>query len=234
MVDADTDPAGVGPQVVHPIGDGPPEARQHEVMHADRRGLPLGGPFPPAILEGAHQFLLLGVDRDRRLPSAQAGPDPGVDVLELRVAVGVVRPFDRLPVGLQAVAQLVEQLRHHPMAGAVPLPGQFRGQPADALARPAQGRLRIPARGRLDQRLQVRDQRRILLDRPLAPAARAADPAGRQRPRPARRQLLRPDPNGPPGHAGGPRDQRHPAAALRPRPRPPPPAVASVHRDASR
>jgi len=57
MIDADTDPARVGPQVIDAIGDGAPEARHHEVVHAHPRGLPLGGPFPPAILEVPHQFL---------------------------------------------------------------------------------------------------------------------------------------------------------------------------------
>jgi len=92
---------------------------------------------------------------------------------------GVVRPFERLSVRLQAVVQLIEELCDHPMARAVSLPGQFRGQPAHALTGPTQGRLRIPTRGRLNKGFRVRDQRRILLDRPLAPTPLAPTPRER-------------------------------------------------------
>ena len=97
------------------------------------------------------------------------------------------------------------------MARAVSLAGEFRRQPPNALARPTQWGLRISPRRRLDQLLQVRDQRRILIDRTFAPCPRAANPAGRQKLRSARLQLLRPDPNGSPGHASGPRHRRHAA-----------------------
>ena len=212
MIDPDTDPARVGPQVVHPVGDGAPEAWHHEVVHAHRRGLPLGGPFAPAILEVAHQFLLLGVDRDRRLPRAQGGPDPGVDVLELRVAIGVVRPFHRLPVGLQAVVQLVEQLRDHPMARAVSLAGRV---PPPAAGRSCTSSARATPDPPAPSAQSASPSPRSASD-PGRPSACARHPGGESgRPpaaRPARLQLLRPDPNRPPGHAGGPRHQRHPAA----------------------
>src|SRR5712692_3088851 len=88
------------------------------------------------------------------------------------VAIGVPRTLDRLAIGLQAVAPLPEQYGDHPMARAMALAGQFAGQVPHALAGPPQRRLRISPRGRLDQLLQVRHQRRILIDRALAPPAR--------------------------------------------------------------
>ena len=66
-VDADTDPAVVGGDVVDPIGRGLAEFGDDEVMHPHRLGLALGAQFAAAILEVADQLLLLGVDRDRRL-----------------------------------------------------------------------------------------------------------------------------------------------------------------------
>jgi hypothetical protein len=54
----------------------------------------------PAILEIAHQFLLFGVHRNHWLLASDVLLNPGVDVFKLRVAVRMVIPFFRLPVGL--------------------------------------------------------------------------------------------------------------------------------------
>src|SRR5512135_654199 len=53
-------------------------------------GSPLGLPRPATIAIAAHQLLLLGLDRDHRLPLPLEGLDPPVDVLELGIPVGVV------------------------------------------------------------------------------------------------------------------------------------------------
>jgi hypothetical protein len=50
------------------------------------------------------EFLLLGVDRDRRLPCRQRFLHPIVDVVELRIAIGMLASLARLAVGLQAIA----------------------------------------------------------------------------------------------------------------------------------
>jgi hypothetical protein len=52
--------------------------------------LSLGLPLPSPVLEGADEFLLLGVDGDRGLTAALKLPDSARDVLELRVAVRMV------------------------------------------------------------------------------------------------------------------------------------------------
>src|SRR5216684_3120073 len=80
VVDADTDPAGVGAQIVDPVGNGAPQLRLHEVVDPHRPGLPVGTPFAAGILELPHELLLLGIDGDRRLALAQGRLDAGGDV----------------------------------------------------------------------------------------------------------------------------------------------------------
>jgi len=65
--------------------------------------------------------------------------DRRVDVPELGVPVGVAGSLEHLPVRLEAVAQVVEQLRHRLVTDGVTLPPQLRGEAPDAPGRPAQG-----------------------------------------------------------------------------------------------
>src|SRR4051812_26858796 len=83
-----------------------------------------------------------------------------------------------LGVGLQAEAEIVQQRADQGAADPVALGLQLVGEPAQALAGPAQRRFRIAARGRLDQGLESRPQLRIGLDRGLAARARPTQPAG--------------------------------------------------------
>jgi hypothetical protein len=57
-------------------------------------------------------FLLLRVDGDHRRAAIHAVLRFGVDVLELRVAVAVLRSLDRFVRCLEAVAVIPQQLRH--------------------------------------------------------------------------------------------------------------------------
>src|SRR3954469_14475835 len=52
------------------------------------------------VLVVADQLLLLGVDRDHRVPGSLKSQDPGIDVLELGIAVRVVAAFVGLEVTL--------------------------------------------------------------------------------------------------------------------------------------
>ena len=207
VVDADTDPARVGAQIVDPVGNGPPQFRHARSRAPAPAAAARRPPFAAGVLEVP-----------RRVPSSwcrQRSPaGPARRAAWTRAAMcsnwalrsGWPRALDRLAVALQAVASLPEQHRDHPVAGPMALAGQFGGQAADALARPPQRRLRIFPRGRLDQPLQVRHQRGVLVDRALAPPAGAANPPRRQGRRPARLQLLGPGANGP---ARYPRRPRH-------------------------
>ncbi len=146
-------------------------------MHPHLLRLALRPPFSPAVLEVADEFLLLGVHRDDRIARPQIRLGRGSDVGELGIAIRVVRSFARLAVGLQAIAQRLQQLGHFLMAHAMALRVEFAGQAPHALAGPAQRRLGVPARDRLDQPLQVGAQRRILGFQRLAPTAGPTDPA---------------------------------------------------------
>ncbi len=139
----------------------------------------LGLPFRPAVLKPPDVLLLLGIHADHRVASVHVLPGPGVDVAELRVPVGVLAPFERLGIALQAEALLLQQHRHRRRRHLVPGRGQRIRQVAGRLDRPPQRRLRVPRRLRVHQPQQRRNQPRIGLGDPLAAAARAAGPAQR-------------------------------------------------------
>ena len=80
----------------------------------------------------------------------------GVDVGELGVAVGMVRPFPGFAIGLAAVAQLTQQQAHQLLANLEAAAEEGSGDLALAAADPAQRRLRIAADRVLDQRFQSR------------------------------------------------------------------------------
>ena len=86
-----------------------PSSSIREVVNVHLFGLALALPLAPVVLERAHQFLLLRVHRDHRLPALLESLDLGVDVLELRIAVRVRRALQGLAVALQAVAGLIQQ-----------------------------------------------------------------------------------------------------------------------------
>ena len=73
--------------------------------------MPLGAQLTSAVLERPHQLFLLGVHRNRRLPGGHLLLHLIIQVLELRVPVGMLAALEDLPIGLQAVLQLVQQLR---------------------------------------------------------------------------------------------------------------------------
>jgi len=146
----------------------------------DELGIALGPQLPARVLERADELLLLGVDADHGLAQGELQLDRGVEMGELGVAVGVARALERLAVGLEAVAQLVEQLADQPVTDHVPTLLQLGGQVAHAPRRPAQGALGIaPGRG-LDERLEVGHKRRVTLDGALSAATRPADTAPRR------------------------------------------------------
>jgi hypothetical protein len=78
-------------------------------MHLGATRLALGTVVRPLVGEVADELFLLGVDRDYRLIVGLEGADPGIDVLELGVTVGMLAAVVGLAVGLAAVAELVQQ-----------------------------------------------------------------------------------------------------------------------------
>src|ERR1017187_3820781 len=98
----------------------------------------LSAATPAPVFEISHQFLLLGINRDHRLIESDVAPDFAIDVLELSIAVRMRVSFLGLPVGLQAVPQIMQQLRDHWIAHPMSHPVEVLGQFADAVAGPAQ------------------------------------------------------------------------------------------------
>src|SRR5262250_3760577 len=87
---------------------------------------------------------------------------------ELRIPVGMAVTLLGLAVSLQAVTRRIEQFTHQSAAHLVALLLQRFGQSSHAFAGPPQRRFRIPPRRRFDQRLEIRDQCRVLDNRRLA------------------------------------------------------------------
>ena len=135
-------------------------------------------PFSPAIPEIPDQFLLLGVDRDDRLLMLQETIRRGIEVLKLRVAIEVRRAFMALPRRLQAIAQIVEEPAHCRRADAPSLLRQRGRQFRATLAGPPQGRHRVAAGQRIDQRLQGVPEARLRVLEAGTPGAHAALPVG--------------------------------------------------------
>jgi hypothetical protein len=108
MVDTHANPSLVTAHVKHPVWDNFPEVWIREVMHVYSLWLALTLPPSPVVLIGTHEFHLLCVDRNHRLAKLLESIDFGVDVLELRVAVGVCGAFQGLAVALQAVASHIQ------------------------------------------------------------------------------------------------------------------------------
>src|ERR1700740_3603381 len=79
-------------------------------MNVDELRPALATPFPAVVLEIAHQFLLLRVDRYGRFVRRKERRGLRVDVLKLRVAIDVLAAFSSLVVRLQAVAHAAQKV----------------------------------------------------------------------------------------------------------------------------
>jgi hypothetical protein len=108
-------------------------------------------PLLTVVFEAPDQFLLLAVDRNHGLAGLQETLHLPVKIPELSIAVGVLLAFERLGVGLQAVAGFVQQITHDMIAHVMPLRLQRRSQLTGALTRPAKRRHGIATCHRLDQ-----------------------------------------------------------------------------------
>ena len=167
----DAHPAAVTGHVVDAVRNRLAERLVDEIVYLDPLRLPLRTPLPAPVAILSNQLLFLGVNRNYWLPQGLEGAPPPVDMLELRIAVRMLGAFQRLAVGLQAVAQLVQQpvdrTLAHRMAGAP----QVLSQPRRAAAGPQQRPHRVAAGDRVDQPLQRLHQVRIVGGQRLAARA---------------------------------------------------------------
>ena len=171
VINTNAHPTLVRADIVHAIRDGLTLFAVKKIMNAYLFRIAFRAPFPPAVLEIAYPFLLLGVHRNRRRMTLQLPPHPSVDVLELRVPVWMIGPLTRLAVGLETVAGLVQQLPHERMARLVALCPKLFTQSPQTLASPSQRRLGISTGDRFNEFLQRNRQARIKCLRCLTPAA---------------------------------------------------------------
>ena len=103
--DPDADPACIGADVVHAIGRHLAEFLVLEVVHLHASRIALGPIVSTAVAIVADQLFLLRVHRDDGLVRSLRRNHLGIDVFELRVAVGMLRALVRLAVRLPAVAE---------------------------------------------------------------------------------------------------------------------------------
>jgi hypothetical protein len=190
-------------------------------------GAPVRSNSRPHGLEIPDQLALLAVDRDRRLTRRDRLRDRPVDLLELRVAVGIGGALAGLSVGRQAVSLGLQQPQHRAIDDVVAHPAQRLGELGGALGRPPQRRLRIATRHRIDQRLQILPKPRLTLKDRHAPGPRATHP-------PRLKHLPRIEIRKPPQHRRlrdprRPYHRRDPTPPRRPRLRPQPPTPLIQH-----
>ena len=210
VIDTDAHPPAIGADIVNPVRNRLAQFRDQEIVGPHRFGLAPGPPCPARILEIANQFLLLGVDRDRRLTLGQRRVDRLVDVLELGVTVGMVRSLACLAVCLKAVAAGAQQRANAGVTDAMTQIAQGPGDLAKALDRPAKRLLGITALRRRDDPLQILNQMRIGLFQRLAASPRPAHPTIRC---PADRELIQTTANGAAGNPGNARHRGDPTPA---------------------
>src|SRR5258708_10609057 len=120
------------------------------------------------------------MDGEDGLPRGLCGDRLGVDVLELRIAVGMLRALVGLAVRLPAVAERRQQSLHAAGADLVALLLQRSRQLVVTFRYPQQRAHGIAERSRLDDAAQILDQRRV--------PARQMPPAATLAPHPAFRQ----------------------------------------------
>ena len=170
--DAYTDPTLIATQVIDPIRNGLALGGDHEVVHPHPLRVALGTPGPAAILEIADKFLLFGIYRNDRMAFFLSTLYLLVEIVELGVPIRVLRPFFGLSIRLQGVAEPVQQPVDDAATQRVAQSLQLSRQRADTLRRPTQGAVvGRPGGGRLEQGVEVRHQRGVRIDAPLATPA---------------------------------------------------------------
>src|SRR5262249_39459586 len=218
MIRSHIHPTRVLRRVIHPIWSDLAQLGNLKIMDADSLRLSLRPQLPSLSFEIPYQLLLFRIDRNDRLIGGLKCLDLLVNMLKLGIAVWMRAPLERLPVGLQAIVQLMEQCCYHPVAGLMSHPLQFVGKLAHTLGCPAQWRFRIASGHWFYKTLQVRAKGLIRFTGALASSAGFADAARgilRWVPLPSGQEFFAPGRDGGPGRPGCPSNQRGASVAKR-------------------
>ena len=176
VIGTDIDESGVASEIVDAVRIGTRHIRAREVVPLNGLGCVRRTPLLSRIVVVADQFLLLGIHRDDRQPLPQVLLDAGIDMAKLRIAIRMLRTLFGLAITLQAVVEIVQNLRHLGVADRMTLVRQLCGNGPRTQADPAQRRLRITAGLLVDQLFQNPDKTWIGIRDRLAPRASAAYP----------------------------------------------------------
>ena len=147
----------IAAHVVHSIGDCAALGVLREIVSVDlfRCVAPSGS----VVGEGAHEFLVLGVDAQHRTALLQSHATQPREMSELSISVRMRLAAESFDVGSQPIAGLPQQASHHIGTGtSIELFGQLPETAPHPLRRVSSGRSR---RFRFDGALQVGRQLRI-------------------------------------------------------------------------
>src|SRR5579864_1127422 len=138
-------------------------------------------PLLARIAVVADELLLLRVCRNHGEALRQVPFHGPIDVPKLRVAIRMVLALFGLPIALEAVVQVVQQLRHFRVTDRIVLPPQRGRNHPRALAGPPQGRLGIAPGIGIDERFEGLEELRAGDRHAFASPTRPPDAAGGQR-----------------------------------------------------
>jgi hypothetical protein len=172
VINAHTDPPVVGGHSIETIRHRLAQVRIGEIVRPDCFRGALRLPFLALVRTLADQCLFLRINGHPWLAPLLESPYWRVHVCDRRVPVGVRAALAGLAVGVQALLQGVQQMRHGPGTDTMPLPLKCLGQLPCALARPAQRGHGVPTGRWLNQGLQSLDHGWIGLDDRWASASR--------------------------------------------------------------
>ena len=181
MIDPHIDPAQIVRDIIYAVRGHLAEFGEHKVMHPHRLGSPCGHSSRPPFLKSPTSSFLVSTEMTG-CPALWKACTSALMCSNWAFRSGCAVPSRASAVGLQAVAQLFQQICHQFMADLMALVVEFVSQLTHALASPPQRRFRIAAElsGSTNCSRSCSKVASLVTVR-LAPAAGAADPVARGR-----------------------------------------------------
>ena len=165
---ANVDGATVIPQVVDPIGNGPPDRIMRKIVRINL--LRCLAPDLARVFEVADQFLFLGIHTDDRLVRLVVLPALHLDVPKLLIALGMICTGRLFDVGAQTVAVGTQDSTDDRLTDPMPLSIQPLAQITQATVEPFLIAHRVARRVRRHKRENHRFEGRIFFSATGRPA----------------------------------------------------------------